>query len=162
MTAVERNGLNADLEKWQETQRKAAVRYAEKRRAAVVVSREGAKVTARRAPKRSRNDWSPEVRALARARSGGVCELCQEARAEHLHHRKSRRNKDHRIVNALHVCHHCHGQIHAAPKRAAQCGWIVHSLMRPEKVPAILVGRVLLLTDNGDYADVPAAEDVAS
>jgi hypothetical protein len=133
--------------------RESAQRWQEKRRRALVeVNRQGAKTTVRRPPKRSGNDWSAEVRALARARSGGVCEVCQEAPADHLHHRQPRRNRDHRIVNALHVCLVCHHGIHVQPRNSAGCGWIVHSQTDPATVPVFIpgVGR-LLLTDAGGY-----------
>lgn len=160
------NGLPVDVAKADAARLAAALRYAERRRAAALLqSRDGSRVTIRREPvkpvtskpRKQGGDWTEQTRALARLRSGGVCELCQTAPADHLHHRQPRRNRDHRIVNALHVCFHCHGQIHGEPARSVKCGWIVHSRADAASVPVVLVGRLLLLTETGDYLDVKDA-----
>lgn len=70
-------------------------------------------------------DWTPEVRQLAEIRSGGVCERCGTARADHLHHRLLRRYGVHTIANALYVCPLCHTDIHARAAESYRRGWLV-------------------------------------
>lgn len=64
-------------------------------------------------------------------RSGGVCEVCQQARAVHLHHRKLRRFDDHTASNLLYVCGNCHTMIHKRPEVSYTAGWLVRSTADP-------------------------------
>lgn len=153
---ISRNGLRVDRAKQLAWQRRGAEAYAARQRA----RRSAARLTTRidRAKPANRNDWPAAVRNLARRRSGGVCELCLEHPAEHLHHRKSRRHHDHRIVNALHLCHRCHDRIHTSRSRTAayDAGHLVRALDDPAAIAVVLpVGRVLL-TDDGDYLEEAA------
>ncbi len=74
-------------------------------------------------------EFSPEVRAAVARRSGGRCEArydggCQGT-AHHMHHRQERRGGDGTEANALHVCLHCHLQIHAHPSLSYELGFMV-------------------------------------
>lgn len=82
--------------------------------------------------------FSEETKAKVRRRSGNRCEskssVCT-GRADHFHHRKSRRFGDHRDVNCLHACTSCHDYMHRFPVLARLMGWIVHSTLDPADVP---------------------------
>jgi hypothetical protein len=79
-----------------------------------------------------------EVRMIVRRRCGGRCEVGSEVctgRAEHLHHRKLRRHKDHSEANALYCCQPCHLHIHQYVTKAYLMGWLVHATYDPALVP---------------------------
>lgn len=81
-----------------------------------------------------------DVRLAVRRRSKERCEtesvVCTGA-AEHFHHRKLRRHKDHSAINCLHVCRACHFYIHDQMGNAAYLmGWLVHSWDDPASIPA--------------------------
>lgn len=147
---ITRNGLRVDLDKQAAWQRRAAIRYAAKKRA----RRTSARLTTR-IDRRAGTDWPAAVRRSANRRSGGVCELDQERPATHLHHRKARRFGDHRICNALHLCETCHQSVHRRRRLAEASGWIVRSHLDPAIVPVELAdGAVrVLLTLDGDYQE---------
>lgn len=92
-------------------------------------------------PKRSAsspNDFPEQTRLAVRARSGGRCEVRSRVctgDASHIHHRKLRRHKDQRPVNALHVCSECHAHIHANVAKAQMMGWLIASWADPAEVP---------------------------
>lgn len=131
-----RRGLATDRAKAQAWQRESARRYADKLRARRHAARltVGPVIRKAIAARSTGSDWSPAVRRLAEKRSGGICERCLEEEAVHLHHRKLRRHGDHRIVNALHVCHECHHKIHHAPSWAYTRGFLVRSHRDPADV----------------------------
>lgn len=151
---ISRNGLPVDPVKQREWQRRGAVNYAAKRRRNQLQHNQ-ARLTTKIAPAssqpRKRNDWPAAVRRLAVKRSGGVCERCGEEPASELHHRKSRRCRDHRICNALHLCAWCHDWIDDNPKAARLSGWIVPSTLDPAVIAVTVIGRRVILTDTGDY-----------
>lgn len=71
-----------------------------------------------------------------KARSGGVCELCRDAPATHMHHRRLRSQGGRDTVeNLAHLCNICHNvTIHGNPDWAKRHGWIVSSWAAPEDV----------------------------
>jgi hypothetical protein len=76
------------------------------------------------------------VKKHVRSRSRGICEVPScSARANHFHHRKSRRFGDHRAVNTLHVCSDCHAWIHGNPDASYVLGYLVPSWQDPAEVP---------------------------
>lgn len=96
---------------------------------------------------------------LLLARSGGVCELCWQAEATEIHHRKYRsRGGGHELANLLHVCgmgntSGCHGRAHSGV--GADNGWSVHAWQHPDVVPVLRPdGRFYIPTDDGQW--VPA------
>ena len=106
------------------------------------MKRSAPKVKARKEHQRQRRQtggFSDEVKMQARRRSKGVCEAGSSqctGKAAHFHHRKLRRHNDHRLVNTLHVCSHCHAYIHdIAPIVAYAMGWLVNSWLEPGEVP---------------------------
>jgi hypothetical protein len=154
-------GISRDLAKQRDWQQRGARRYAERRHD---LQRAQARLTTRieptpTAPPRPRNDWKPRIRKLAAARSGGICELDGVNQACHLHHRKLRANRDHRIENALHVCWECHELIHARGNRGSieaskLAGWLVSANADPAKITVrIAGGQRVLLDDRGRYQD---------
>ena len=86
-------------------------------------------------------EFTPAVRALIEARSGGLCEACGRARATQVHHRlyKSRGGRGD-VANGLHVCglggaDGCHLIAHTAAGEAR--GWSVRSGYDPAIVPVL-------------------------
>lgn len=163
-TGIIRNGIRVDPAKQRDWQKRGAVKYAAKRQANQLQhnqARRTTKIAPSTAAPKKRNDWPPATRKLAKLRSGGVCELDGTSRATHLHHRKFRRHRDHRIQNALHVCDRCHDVIHghgskdASIETSVLMGWIVPANQDPAKVSVLLPnteGRVLL-DDRGHYLE---------
>lgn len=85
--------------------------------------------------------FTEETKAHVRRRSGNRCEARSSrctGKASHFHHRKLRRFKDHRDVNALHVCAQCHDYMHANRIMAKLMGWICDSSRDPADVPVRL------------------------
>lgn len=144
---ISRNGLHVDLAKQRAWRIRGAQRYAAKRRA----GNARARMTTRISPA---NDWPPLVRKMATKRSGGVCEICVNRKATSLHHRRGRRSRDHRIVNALHLCGWCHDAVHCGSRRRAEThGWIVRQTSEPADIPVLLGGVEVTLTDTGTYQE---------
>lgn len=149
---ITRNGLRVDPAKARAWQIRGAQKYAAKQRA----RRNAARLTSRidRKPKPG-NDWPPKIRKAAKLRSGGMCEICGDHPAEHLHHRKRRRHGDHRICNALHLCHRCHdGYVHGSRGGSSyDNGWLVRANDDPAAVPVLIHDSCQLLTVDGDYRE---------
>jgi hypothetical protein len=64
---------------------------------------------------------SPEWEEKRQARmgiAGGICEICERAPAEHVHHLSYRRVFAERIDDLRAVCKKCHDELHAKEKRA--------------------------------------------
>lgn len=79
-----------------------------------------------------------ETRMAVMRRSGGRCEVKSKVctgRAQHFHHRKLRRFKDHSTINCAHVCSGCHTEIHARPQVAYLMGWLLHEWDDPAVIP---------------------------
>jgi len=74
-------------------------------------------------------------------RSGGLCEaetpVCPPGRrwAQHRHHRKLRRHRDHSAANLMHVAWVCHEWIHKHVKESRERGWLLRSTDNPEEIP---------------------------
>ena len=106
----------------------------------------------------------PTVLALIRERSGGLCEVCGR-RAESTHHRKPRGmggSQDpaaHSPANLLRVCgdgtRGCHGMIEADRTGSYGHGWLLRRGELPTCVPVLLRNRWTLLTEDGQYTEVP-------
>jgi HNH endonuclease len=59
-------------------------------------------------------------------RSGGICEVCLSAPAEHPHHRLRRsQGGAHTLDNLLHVCAEDHRLIHSYPELSYDNGWLI-------------------------------------
>ncbi|MDU0478364.1 hypothetical protein QVA66_03810 [Staphylococcus chromogenes] len=72
------------------------------------------------------------------------------ARGEHLHHRQLRsQGGRHTVPNLVHICHACHEWIHANPRDAAECGFIVRRGADPAAVAVLRRSRWVLLDDSG-------------
>lgn len=82
-----------------------------------------------------------KVKLEVSRRSKGICEVGSRVctgKAQHYHHRKLRRSKDHRAINCLHVCNACHSLIHdREPRLAMMMGWLVSQWGDPATVPVI-------------------------
>jgi hypothetical protein len=111
----------------------------------------------RRTPLRnrpSRNEVPPEVRAGVIRRAGGRCERygCL-GRPFELHHRKSRRYRDHRPSNLLWLCIYCHAEVTDNPVQTIQgrpAGWVLRGHQVPEAEPVWMVARGWVLLGD-DY-----------
>jgi hypothetical protein len=111
-------------------------------------------ITAKRKP------VAPEetaAKAVVRARSGGVCEICGVARAENFSHRLAKGHGGPWLAsNGLDACgwgnySGCHGErVHQQPTEAEQAGWLVRSGHDFRTIPVqhAWLGLVLL-HDNG-------------
>lgn len=82
------------------------------------------------------------ARKIVRARSGGVCELCQKQRATDVHHRKNRSQGGlWEPQNLLHLCHDEHMRITTSPALSYERGWSVRSGHDPATQPVWLAGH---------------------
>lgn len=106
---------------------------------------------------------SPEeqlAREVTRSRSGGLCEICGDARATNFHHRKNRSQGGQWCPsNSLDLCGSgttgCHGLVGANPKRSYEQGWLVRRGHDPAKTPVWLAGRGFAwLTDDGSIEEI--------
>lgn len=101
------------------------------------------------------NGWTEEVRQAVQRRCGGNCEvrlLGCTGQATDLHHRKRRREGDHRALNALAACRQCHVDVHSSPTISRAAGWIVPFASDPAVVPVRIAGRgEVWLTEAGKY-----------
>lgn len=86
------------------------------------------------------NDIPAASREAVQERSMGVCEICRMHRADHMHHRKPRRFRDHSPVNLLHLCFLCHSDAHLNPRRYER-GWQLRGHEDPSVVPVGSLGR---------------------
>ena len=98
--------------------------------------------------KRVRNTGpSQKVRDDVKARSGGVCERCNQAKATEVHHRLGRRNggsRDPRInwlSNLSHLCSPCHRWATVNRTDPHMEGWVLFSGDCPRHVPALVGPR---------------------
>lgn len=96
------------------------------------------------------------ARKLLRARSGGVCEICQREPATDAHHRVNRSQGGRwEITNLLHLCRREHQHVTVNPAVAYERGWSVRSTSDPASVPVFLAGRGWsLLRPDGSVAPV--------
>ncbi len=99
----------------------------------------GKAMTRSRMAKKPPPQGFPEaVRVAVRLRSGGRCEAelrtCTGV-AQHFHHRKLRRFKDHSAANCLHVCSADHDHIHANPTKSYLMGHLLHEWQDPATTP---------------------------
>ncbi len=98
---------------------------------------------------------------LVLARSNGVCEVCGQARAPNVHHRRPRgMGGTSRAIESpgwlLHVCGQgntsgCHGRIESSREAAREAGWLLTDRQTPQDTPARLWFGFVLLDDEGDY-----------
>ena len=107
--------------------------------------------------------FSPKVRAVMLARSGGRCECCggYVEKGWTAQHRLARgMGGTRRTVTAADgmVVHElpCHRYIESHPTRALEMGWRIPQGDDPETAPMTLPGgRRVLLTADGRYVDMP-------
>lgn len=112
----------------------------------------------RRTPLRSRptpNEIPADVRAGVVARAGGRCERDGEpAPHGHLHHRKSRRFRDHSPSNLLYLCASCHSVVHAYPAETVAgrpAGYVLPGHAEPAAEPVWFGGRWAWVILGNDY-----------
>jgi len=68
----------------------------------------------RRSARARARDFSPSVREQVMERSGGICEICKQRPAVHMHHAVFRRHVKVGTINiALHLCEACHEVCHS-------------------------------------------------
>lgn len=92
------------------------------------------------------------ARKLLRARSGGLCEVCQREPATDAHHRQNRSQGGRwEITNLLHLCRREHQHITVSPAVSYERGWSVRSTDDPAAVPVFLAehGWVYLTATGG-------------
>ena len=80
-------------------------------------------------PKSNTNQITVATRKQVHERSEGLCEAKTNActkYAEHIHHIKLRRSKDHSLDNLLNVCNACHTYIHLNPSKSYEAKWLKH------------------------------------
>lgn len=76
------------------------------------------------------NDFSDEVKAEVRRRSGDRCEMpgCKVSPIQHFHHRKLKKQGGPGTVhNCMGLCAAHHQWVHANPKVSYEHGWLLHS-----------------------------------
>lgn len=125
----------------------------------------GREARARGVPNRRRHKgpilcdgWTEfKTRIAVRERSNEVCERCDQARAQEMHHRKNRSQSGAwEPANILHLCSLCHVEITAEPEKSRANGWAVLSTQTPAEVPVLIRGALSLLSVDGSY--LPAEE----
>lgn len=91
-----------------------------------------------------------QCRQLVRERSHGVCEICLQARATDMSHRRARSQGGHWTpANILHACRPCHHWLETHPVSGHDHGWRLWTGDDPLTTP-VAVGRGrMLLTDTG-------------
>lgn len=104
---------------------------------------------------------------LVEARSGGLCELCGQARGDHHHHRRpraaggSRRSDTNGAANLIALCAHCH--LHRVESHRAWAlvhGWLLQQHQVPARTPVLLAGRGWVrLDDAGGTEQYPDDSD---
>lgn len=109
-------------------------------------------------------------RLLVLARSGGICEVCGQARATNVHHRRPRgMGGTSRAIESpawlLHVCGQgntsgCHRRIENNREEARAAGWLLLPQQDAAVTPVRLACGWVVLLDDGDYA--AAHTDVSS
>lgn len=142
MTVVSRNGIGADLDKWRETQRASAVRYAEKRRLEILLARQqGTRTAQRRTRVKPVSDQRAVEAAIYRVRrvafleAHPVCQFplgCPQS-ATTIQHRRGRigdRYLDERFWAASCIDHNLWAEDN--PTRSQEIGW---SLPRVGLIP---------------------------
>jgi len=99
------------------------------------------------------------ARRVVYARSGGVCERCDSARAAHWHHRQNRSQGGRwEPTNGLHLCALCHHYVTVNPVESEAAGWTVPRGLAPATIAVRLaLHGLVLLTPDGGYADVCGA-----
>lgn len=107
------------------------------------------------------------TRAVVLLRSGGICEICQYARAVETQHRirrgqggSSRNPEIHRPSSLLHLCRTCHRDADNHTDRF-NFGWSVRRGLDTATVPVLLGGQFWLLDDEGGRAPAPDGGDAA-
>lgn len=103
--------------------------------------------------------FSADVRAQLMKRSSGVCEVCGNARAEEMHHRRprgmggSKRTETNTASAGIHICSACHSMIERHRNIAMLCGWLVSQYEdEPASVPVMYRGDLVRLDDDGGKA----------
>lgn len=81
--------------------------------------------------KKSKAEFSPEVREQVERRSGGRCEagvpgVCW-GKAVLMHHIRRRWHGEGTAENALHLCTACHTYIHSEVAESETNGWLIRS-----------------------------------
>lgn len=109
--------------------------------------------------------FSPEVKAIARHRSGGLCEIDACGRANEYHHRGPRGQGGtsldwvNQAANCLHVTRECHrkaeGRGRWSRKTSQDNGWLVprNSPLTAAEVPVLYRGRLVRLGDDGSVTE---------
>ena len=111
--------------------------------------------------------WTPKQRkdrALVKARSGGLCELCGHVSATNIHHRRPRRMGGSRLPdtnqpqNLLDLCGSattgCHGVIEENREHAYSMGWLVRDGVDPAAMPILRRGVFVWLRSDGTHVPV--------
>lgn len=103
---------------------------------------------------------SAEVRALVRARAGGLCELCGQAPVQHFHHRQLRRGGQHGPTNIVGLCNADHTRCHGHVRWALDMGWIVSAYDDPAMREVLYRGREwTFLGAGGELLTLPPAQE---
>ncbi|WP_259641850.1 hypothetical protein [Mycobacterium persicum] len=102
-----------------------------------------------------------KTRVAVHERSNGACELCDERRAQDMHHRRnqSQSGKWH-PANILHLCRLCHVKITADPKWAHEFGFTLWHGEEPTQTPVLYRHHLVMLDDVGGFADHPGMGQV--
>jgi len=108
-------------------------------------------------PKRRRGgkDIPPSARSSVQLRSHGRCEAGFDrcgGRAAEMHHRKLRRFGDHSPINLLHLCRHCHNEIHRHVAWSYDHGFLVRQSDDPAFIPVLSGSPQLPYPRVGDEA----------
>jgi hypothetical protein len=109
--------------------------------------------------KKSRPNIKARTRAEVYARSGGLCERCQRAKAVHIHHLTYARIGDELLSDLQHICIWCHCEIH--PDRANAL--LELEILRHGEYPMERIEEELPALNLGNYEasgyDIEAVEE---
>ena len=99
-----------------------------------------------------------EARRLVAERSGGICEICSQARATDWHHRRNRSQGGTWVAaNGLHLCRPCHRMVTETRTDFYDLGWLVRSWEDEQSIPVSTANGWVLLDDQGGRTAVEHA-----
>lgn len=109
--------------------------------------------------------FTNDVRMVIDARAGGVCEICRLAPIQQHHHRRARgaggtrRPSTAMPSNGLGLCAADHALVESNRAEATRLGYLVRQSWEPRDVAVYIGGRFVLLTDDGQYEELPPEAD---
>jgi hypothetical protein len=112
-------------------------------------------------------EFTAEVHAVIKERSGGMCEVCDGARAWDAHHRHPRKSGGTKRdwigypSNGAAVCRDCHNLIESRRNLSMLLGWLVPEGSNPESERFLYRGEYCRLTADGSVVPAPETKEAS-